>query len=233
MILRILRKEGMNVIARKKPAGGGMNRGRPKGLVIASARNPVLAESKHKQIVEGACRVFFKKGYHPATIREIAAACGMSMGQLYHYISSKDDVLYLVHEHMQAVWRDYLGESRIEEIEDPVERLRQALHQTIRFAVENKRLLQFVYTESKYLDRKHLRVVLEMDKENVIGFWRQQIEAVSRRKPLKGDPDFLASLLAYLNVFLPLRGWTLEGRSLEESIESLRDFMLRGLGVLR
>jgi len=223
----------VNVIARKKPVPAVSDRERPRGLVMATTRNAVLAESKHRQIVEGACRVFFKKGYHPTTIRDIAKACGMSMGQLYHYISSKDDVLYLVHEHMQAVWRDYLKRSRIEEIEDPSERLSQALHQTIQFAVENKKLLQFVYTESKYLDRRHLRVVLEMDRENVIGFWRQQIEAVGRRKPLKGDLDFLASLLAYLNVFLPLRGWTLRGKPLEDSIASLRDFMLRGLGVIR
>ena len=223
----------MNVIARTKSVSGGRAPGRPKGLVIASTRNAVLAESKHKQIVEGACRVFFKKGYHPTTIRDIAKASGMSMGQLYHYISSKDDVLYLVHEHMQALWRDYLRKSRIEEIQDPSERLSQALHHTIQFAVENKKLLQFVYTESKYLDMKHLQVVLEMDKENVIGFWRQQIEAVSRRKPLKGDPDFLASLLAYLNVFLPLRGWTLRDQPLEDSMESLKEFMLRGLGLIR
>jgi AcrR family transcriptional regulator len=229
--MSILQRE-VNVIARKKPGSGGADRGRPKGLVTASTRNAVLAESKHRQIVEGACRVFFKKGYHPTTIRDIAGACGMSMGQLYHYISSKDDVLYLVHEHMQAVWRDYLEKSRIEQIEDPFERLSRALHHTIRFAVENKKLLQFVYSESKHLDRKHLQVVLEMDRKNVIGFWRHEIEAVSRRKPLKGDPDFLASLLAYLNVFLPLRGWTLKDRPLEKSIESLKDFMLRGLGAV-
>ena len=35
------------------------------------------------------------------------------------------------------------------------------------------------------------------------------------------------------NVFLPLRGWTLRDKPLEDSIESLKDFMLRGLGVIR
>jgi len=200
---------------------------------MASTRNAPLAEKKQKQIVEGACRIFFKKGYHPTTIREIAKACGMSMGQLYHYISSKDDVLYLVHEHMQAVWRDYLKESSVEEIEDPSERMSRALYHTIKFAVENKKLLQFVYTESKYLDRKHLRVVLEMDHNNVIGFWREQLEALNKHKALKGDLEFLASLVAYLLVFLPLRGWTLRDKSIEDSKALLRDFVLRGLGVLR
>ena len=80
----------------------------PEDLAVASSRNLSLVEKKHQQIVDGACTVFFKKGYHPTTTRDIAKACGMSIGQLYHYISSKDDVLYLVHKHMQKAWYEYL-----------------------------------------------------------------------------------------------------------------------------
>jgi AcrR family transcriptional regulator len=219
--------------ARKTPRGRTQPRKLQGEVRMASTRNASLAEKKQNQIVEGACRLFFQKGYHPTTIREIAKACGMSMGQLYHYFSSKDDVLYLVHEHMQAVWRDHLKRSGIEKMNDPSERLNRALHHTIEFAVENRKLLQFVYTESKYLDKKHLRVVLEMDHQNVIGFWREQLGALNKRKALKGDLEFLASLVAYLLVFLPLRGWTLRDKSIEDSKALLRDFVLRGLGVLR
>ena len=35
-----------------------------------------------------------REGLPRTSIRDIAAACDMSMGQLYHYISSKDDILY-------------------------------------------------------------------------------------------------------------------------------------------
>jgi len=48
---------------------------------------------KQRLIVERASSVLFKKGFHGTSIRDIAAACEMSMGQLYHYISSKDDIL--------------------------------------------------------------------------------------------------------------------------------------------
>ena len=91
------------------------------GLVPSSAKDVDLIDHKHQQIVEGACRLFFKKGYHKTTIREIALASGMSMGQLYHYISSKDDVLFLIYKHMQMVWYEHLMESGIEEIKDPLE----------------------------------------------------------------------------------------------------------------
>jgi len=202
-------------------------------VFLSSSRNVHLVEKKHRQIVEGACRIFFKKGYHPTTIRMIAKASGMSMGQLYHYISSKDDVLYLVHKHMQKVWYDYLKNSEMEKIGDPLQKLTEALRHTLEFMVENKRLLQFIYTESKYLDKKHLRVVLDMDYKNVIGFWRNLLKEVNRQKSIKGNSDVLGSLIAYLLVFLPLRGWTLRDMPTSKSVDSLVEFILRGLGVVQ
>jgi len=70
-------------------------------LIPFSAKDPELIKMKHQRIVDCSCKIFFKKGFHPTTIRDIATACDMSMGQLYHYISSKDDVLFLVHKEMQ------------------------------------------------------------------------------------------------------------------------------------
>lgn len=154
----------------------------------------------------------------------------MSMGQLYHYISSKDDLLYLVHKHMQEVWYDHLRNPNIERVDDPMQKVIDALNSTLEFMVKNRKLIQFIYTESKYLDRKHLRAILEMDYNNVIGFWRQQLEMLSWHMPLKGELDFLASMVAYVLVFLPLRGWTLRDKPIRESIRSSRDFILRGLG---
>jgi AcrR family transcriptional regulator len=201
-------------------------------LVIASSQNLPLVEKRHKQIVDGACKVFFKKGYHPTTTRDIAQACGMSIGQLYHYISSKDDVLYLVHKHMQKVWHEYLEKSNFGKIDDPLHKLTEALHYTLLFLIENKRLIQFIYSESKYLDKKHLRIVLDMDYQNVVGFWRGLLEEVDTIKPLQDNADFLGSVIAYLLAFLALRGWTLDEKPNMEHVDSLVDFILRGVGAM-
>ena len=201
-------------------------------LIFASTKNVPLVENRHQQIVDGACKIFFEKGYHPTTIRDIAKACGMSMGQLYHYIRSKDDVLYLIHKHMHKVWYDYLKRSNLEQIDDPQKKLTEALHQILKFQNENKKLIQFVYSESKYLDKKHFKVVLEMDYKSVIGFWRGLLEEVNKKKSVKGDLDILASILAFVLVFLPLRGWTLRDKPIKKTLNALHDFVLKGLGVV-
>ena len=204
----------------------------PDNLIFASTKNIPLVENRHQQIVDGACKIFFEKGYHLTTIRDIAKACGMSMGQLYHYIRSKDDVLYLVHKHMHKVWNDYLRRSHLEQIDDPSRKLTEALNQILKFQIENKKLIQFVYSESKYLDKKHFKVVLEMDYKNVIGFWRSLLEEVNKKKSVKGDLDILASIIAFILVFQPLRGWTLREKPIKKTLDSLQDFILRGLGII-
>lgn len=200
-------------------------------LVRSTAKNAKLIESKHQQIVEGASRRFVEKGFHPTTIREIAESCGMSMGQLYHYISSKDDILFLAHEHLQKMWYQHLEESGIEEIRDPMQLLVEALRHTLDFIFENKKLYLFVYTESKYLDKKYLNVVLQMDDENIVGFWRKLLKNINEKRGTKINIDFAANLIHYHMVFMALRGWNLKDMKTKDCHDLLIDFILRGLGI--
>jgi AcrR family transcriptional regulator len=51
---------------------------------------------REQEIIAAAARVFKEKGYHVATTRDIAAAVGIQQASLYYYISSKEELLYLV-----------------------------------------------------------------------------------------------------------------------------------------
>lgn len=59
-------------------------------------KNAGLVEKRRRQIIDAAVELFIRKGYHMTTTREIARAAGFSIGTLYEYIESKEDVLYLV-----------------------------------------------------------------------------------------------------------------------------------------
>lgn len=190
-----------------------------------------LIEEKHEKIVANACKLFFKKGYSKTTIREIAIAAGMSMGQLYHYISSKDDVLFLIYKQMQMIWYNHLSESGIDQIKDPVLRLKRALYSTLELMLHNRDLFLFIYTETKYLEKKYLRIVLEMDDKTVVGFWRRLLNDLAVELDEKEDADLLANLISYIMVFIPLRGWNLDMDKNKEHINGMICFILRGLGI--
>jgi AcrR family transcriptional regulator len=50
---------------------------------------------RYEGILEAACDVFSRRGFHQASIREIARAAGLSLAGLYHYVRGKDELLFL------------------------------------------------------------------------------------------------------------------------------------------
>lgn len=53
-------------------------------------------EARRTKILEAAQSVFAEKGFHDATIAEIARAAGVSEGSIYEYFSSKEGVLFAI-----------------------------------------------------------------------------------------------------------------------------------------
>jgi AcrR family transcriptional regulator len=66
--------------------------------VPTQIKNKNLVEKRRRQIVDAAAKLFIAKGFHKTTTRQIAQAAGFSIGSLYEYVNSKEDVLYLVCE---------------------------------------------------------------------------------------------------------------------------------------
>ena len=206
------------------------------GVVTATASDRRLTEERQRQIVEGASKVLFEKGFCKTSIRDIASACGMSMGQLYHYISSKDDILYLMHLHSQDIWHKHLVDAGFERITDPVAKFEHALRTTITHLSANRELYRFIFTESKYMDKEHLRQVLDLDVKNVVGFYRHLLSLILGRELRGREAGVAANLVSYICLFLTMRGWNLNLRTpedVEETVDLLVDFIFRGLGIDR
>jgi len=70
--------------------------------VPTQIKNPDLVEKRRRQIVAAAAKLFIAQGFHKTTTRQIARAAGFSIGSLYEYVTSKEDVLYLVCESIHA-----------------------------------------------------------------------------------------------------------------------------------
>ena len=61
------------------------------------------AARQARRILDAAVRVFARRGYHGARVGDIATEAGVAHGLLYHYFSSKDEVL-------ETVFRENFGE---------------------------------------------------------------------------------------------------------------------------
>jgi TetR/AcrR family fatty acid metabolism transcriptional regulator len=59
---------------------------------VATARSRA-AEDRRRQILDAAVRVFARQGFHACRVSDIADDAGVAYGLVYHYFSSKDEVL--------------------------------------------------------------------------------------------------------------------------------------------
>ncbi len=70
--------------------------------ISTQIKNPDLVAQRHRQIIDAAVELFINQGFHKTTTRQIAHAAGISIGSLYEYIVSKEDILYLVCDAIHA-----------------------------------------------------------------------------------------------------------------------------------
>ena len=82
------------------------------------------ASDKRQLILDAAVRVFARDGYHTSRVGDIAEEAGVAHGLLYHYFSSKDELLETV---FRETWSAMLGAvNGVESLGDPApEQLRK------------------------------------------------------------------------------------------------------------
>ena len=57
------------------------------------------ASDRRVEILKSAAAAFRRRGYHGASVDEIASALAMTKGNLYYYFRNKEDILYACHEY--------------------------------------------------------------------------------------------------------------------------------------
>src|SRR5690606_23878316 len=108
------------------------------------------------------------KGFHRATTREIAKEAGFSIGTLYEYIRTKEDVLYLVCDNIYNKVLNRLNGSLDQE--RTVEGIRLAIDKYFRLIDDMSDEFLVMYQESKSLPKDALRYVLQKEMEMVALF---------------------------------------------------------------
>ncbi|HEY3247497.1 MAG TPA: TetR/AcrR family transcriptional regulator [bacterium] len=87
-----------------------------------------LEASRRTQILEAASKVFARRGFHRATIAEIARAAHLSEGSIYNYFGGKEDLLVNIpHQLVQPVLTPLLARMPVPEDQAGAERLLRAL----------------------------------------------------------------------------------------------------------
>jgi len=160
----------------------------------------------------------------------------MSMGQLYHYISSKDDILYLMHRRDQEMWYQHLVDSGIDEIEDPVAKMEHALRINIEYLSRHRDFVQFIFNREQEPRSRAPRPGARDDDQNVVGFYRHLLAGLPDLKYRDRAAELAANVVHYMCIFLALRGRNLDlgnRANFDEAVDFLVDFIFHGLEIQR
>ena len=57
------------------------------------------ATDRRTEILKSAAAAFRRRGYHGASVDEIASALGMTKGNLYYYFKNKEEILFACHDY--------------------------------------------------------------------------------------------------------------------------------------
>lgn len=148
--------------------------------IRSSVKDQELVMRRRKQIIEGAMRLFKEKGFHRTTTREIAKESGFSIGTLYEYIRTKEDVLFLVCEFVHDQVRDQLTATI--SVDNPSdESLRQAIRQYLYFMDTIQPEILMLYQETKSLNKEKRKFVLEQERK-VVGMMEELLTVSLKEK---------------------------------------------------
>ncbi len=201
--------------------------------VISNIKNGDLIDRRRKQIINGAVKVFAQKGFHKTTVREIAGAAGVTMGTMYNYVRTKEDILYICYDYISGMLQKGLEEA-IDGIEDPQKELSIILRRNMDLIYEHQDAIMFLYQESSAYDHDAIRSVLSREMKYI-----ELFEDILRRR-FKGQKidefklKLAADILAYTPVIVVLRRWSLTRRfkSMEKVKQGIVDFLEKEIELI-
>lgn len=130
----------------------------PRSKNDTQSAEPRQRRNREAELNAAAIRVFCQKGYAAASIRDVANEVGVLKGSLYHYISSKEDLLTRIFDdaHEQAVRiMDDVSELDV----DPLTRLREYFERHVTWYLEHVEHATVFFREWRFLTGERRRIV--------------------------------------------------------------------------
>jgi AcrR family transcriptional regulator len=198
-----------------------------RGLVTVSTqiKNRDLVERRRRQLIAAATKIFIEKGYHQTSIRDLAKATSFSMGNLYDYIRTKEDILYLVHQDMiHQVYRT-LFDIQEDEFEIRTGELAAIIRNAVEKTFDFQEEIILLYRESGSLSKKMLISILNLETRYITMLKKLLDEANKKGLTRIEDTYFFANLVVYLISFLSLRRWSLKNYSRNQAVDLLMGYI--------
>jgi len=201
-----------------------------KGIRTFSSNEGLVSE-RREHIAKSVAPLFVRKGYRQTSIREIAKACGMSMGHLYYYIGGKEDVLqimmdYDLHFYVNLVKKIISSSKSL----SPTEALVTVIDQFFRAIDTASDFTLFFYQETKNLQPDARKIIMDRERGLVLEFEKLLYRGCQAGEFQIDNIPIVANNIVITGHMWALRRWLL-GKicGLDDYIQCQTDYVLKSI----
>lgn len=190
-------------------------------------------ENKKREILQAAYEVFSEKGFHNASISDIAREAGIAKGSIYDYFHSKDDLFLSLLDFVLAEFFEEFATHP--EIEDPAEQLEHVLLEGMAVYEKWDSILRFLISfwgmslgsKTDAIIQKKLHDSFEHNRN-----WIEKIylRGVKQDQFRKLDPAYVGTTLMAMGEFIPMQ-WLIDKKafSLQAAGKTAFDIFIQGI----
>jgi AcrR family transcriptional regulator len=148
----------------------------------------VQEPTRRDEIMARAAELFARNGIAATTVREIGDAVGMLSGSLYHYFTSKEEIV-------DAIISSYLDDLRaryrsvLAATDDPVEQLRALIHTSFHSVAEYPAACEIYQKDFGYLTQLPRFAYMKRTANQTQKVWMETIQAGVDRGRFVKDVD--------------------------------------------
>jgi AcrR family transcriptional regulator len=161
-----------------------------------SAAAPRPKARRDQEVLDAAAKVFHTRGYADASVQDIADELGILKGSLYHYIDSKEDLLFRLldetHDEVQAILDEVVALPDLA----PLERLKEYTHRQVEFTSRNLAKISIYYQDADQLSEERRRALIRKRRlhQKFVSELIEAAQAAGQASP-DLDPKLLANFL--------------------------------------
>jgi AcrR family transcriptional regulator len=186
--------------------------------IPTTIKDPELVAQRRSEIIDVATRLFLERGFHKTSIRDIARACPFNLASLYMYVTSKEDILFLVAQ--QLIEEKARAMAAVEILDDnPAESFRTALRSYCRIVHEYRPHIRLLYRELDVLSPERREIVMAS-----LSTVTDVFERIVRKGIDKGVFGDIEPKLVALNALFLCHLWSMHARALRAVTLNINEF---------
>lgn len=176
-----------------------------------------------ENIFDAVFKISYIKGFQAMSMRDLGSETGLSMGALYGYFKSKEELLGIIHRQSRSMAKGVLADS-LENIEDPLEKLSAVIKAHIYLSEMARPWFFFTFMEARNLSEEELKSVQAME-----SFTEQIIVDILENGEKKGvfkkrNHQLTACLIKAMQQDWYLKRWKYKKRNI--TVDTYADYII-------